>query len=97
MQVSLYYIRHKPTGFIIGMAKGMRGKGGSHLEPQSPLDAIPRFFRKEGRARAHLTTWLLGKQSALYTHEGEHDGNKIEKVSSRIKEEMEIAKIEINI
>lgn len=99
----LYAIHHKPTGdYILEYQKKQRG-GYSYSEPE-PLTSgrFPHFFVSEHAARSFLGSWLRGihhkKQSG--GHRYDYDGFledveqwvEIEKIPTRIKEEMELIK-----
>jgi hypothetical protein len=92
-------IRHNPTGYLIPMAQGRDGRGGSHMEP-APASVDTGLFRSERAAKGFLTTWLKGKVVAdrgMDSGAPECDPEYYEKlrtiqIRSRKREEMEIVK-----
>ncbi len=105
-----YAVRHKPTGHYIPEPSGRMGRGGSHVDPvevvPSKLDTHPRMWPTERGAQNYLSQWLRGKHHAL--HKWEQDGwespayridagTKIEHQPHRVREDMEIVKIPINL
>lgn len=108
--VSLFAIRHKPTGDYIPKPQGRDGRGGSHLEPVEPTgskETRPRFFDSHRSAKIFLSSWLKGKYVADRGFWEGHPGSDYERdyfenitivpVSSRIAEEMEIVEYTIDL
>lgn len=58
-QLTLYAIRHDPSGYFLPARKN--GRGYSHDEPRNPIEVLPRFFFKEIEAKRALTAWLQGE------------------------------------
>ena len=56
--LTLYAIRHDPSGCFLPARKN--GRGYSHDEPKSHTEAMPRLFFKEIEAKRALTAWLQG-------------------------------------
>lgn len=95
IQIS-FAIRHKPTGYLIPVAKGYRGRGGSHVEPCDPKIHRPKFFNSRASAKGWVTGWLKGKitVSTYQTYEGDWDEKwTVTPVPSRKAEELEIVEI----
>lgn len=72
--ITLYAVRHKPTGFYIPRPQRSDGRGGSFTKPFNFADpnsnglssrtmknAQPRFFTEERAAKIFLNAWLQGK------------------------------------
>ena len=99
-KITFWTIRHKPTGYMLPVAKGRDGRGGSHVEPVEP-SVDTRLFRSERAAKGFLTTWLKGKVVAERGMDPGHPGNDWESeyyedlktvpVPTRKREEMEVA------
>jgi len=100
-------IRHKPTGGYLPEPTGRMGRGGSHVEPVLHVDRMtePRLFHTERAAKTALGTWLKGKvhHSAGYSCSGPdfleeyYEELSTEHVPSRVREEMEIVPLEVNV
>ena len=71
MQIELYAIKHKPTGYFLPSRKG---RGYSHDEPQPNGGKLgPRLFFSRIAARNALTAWLMGtfaREVSLLDFEG---------------------------
>jgi len=95
-----YCIRHIPTGNILPCAFGRLDRGGSHVEPASIKEELPRLFSEKRYARGWLTVWLKGKhvKHSSYSYDGEYD-ECIEIIPQphRKREEYEIAPIYFKI
>lgn len=59
--ISIYAIRHKPTGKYLPQPVGRNRRGGSHVEPEDPDEQPPRFFTSLTTAKIVLSHWLKGK------------------------------------
>ena len=102
--VSLFAIRHKPTGDFLPRPLGREGRGGSHLEPVEPIgtkETRPRFFETERAAKIFLTGWIKGKvvHSAGYdSFNGEYyEDTETIPVPSRKAEDMEIVEYRVDL
>lgn len=74
----------------------------THTEPTDSGEHVPRLFVDPKKAKAALTQWLRGRQTAesgYQDSDGEWIGGGIviEHDPSRIKENMEIVEIEIRV
>jgi len=97
MIITVYAIRHKPSGGYLPMPRGRLGRGGSHTEPVIPDGSIekhPRLFPNERNAKNCLAAWLHGKYFA-YGEFGEDI--EIKPQPNRVREDMEIVPITINL
>jgi hypothetical protein len=104
MIITVYVIRHKPSGGYLPMPRGRLGRGGSHTEPVIPDGSIekhPRLFPNEKNAKNCLAAWLHGKYVAsrggggLDNEYWEEIG--IDHQAHRVREDMEIVPIAIGL
>lgn len=108
--IEKYAIKHKPTGHYLPEPKGRMGRGGSHVEPvkviQGQLATYPRMFPTKRGAENCLAQWLRGKHHAEYEYESDEPGGRqyridagtsIEHVPTRIREEMEVVTLVIEL
>lgn len=103
--MTLYVIRHKPSGQFMPEAGGkIRFRGGyTHWEPRDyadlPVDSIPpRLFTREQDAKTALTWWLNGVASVSGGHDyfGEYDEQwHVDAKPERRREDMEIVKMKL--
>lgn len=97
LTITLYGIRHKPTGHYLTKVKTRSGRGGTWREPQEATsDNPPRLFRSVFCAKIALTYWLKGMTVVRYDNDGEQY-NEVHSVPSRKIEEMEIVPITLSI
>ncbi len=108
--IEKYAIKHKPTGRYLPEPRGRMGRGGSHVEPvdviQGQLATYPRMFPTKRGAQNYLSQWLRGKHHAEYEWEREEwsspayrvdAGTSIKHVPTRIREEMEVVTLVIEL
>lgn len=99
MTLSLFLIRHNPTGFYLPEPAGRMGRGGSHVEPVDAASERPRIFPSKLSATRALAQWLRGKHHRDWHADWEtgdvEDGVSIEPVPSRKRDEMEIVEIAV--
>jgi len=97
--ITLYAIRQKSTGFYLPYPAGSSGRGGTHVEPVSPLQSNPRLFTLERAAKSSLTYWLGGKISVHHSdYGGEYDETWSTKfVASRRADDMEVIPVELKL
>lgn len=88
--LTLYAVRHIPTGHYIPDHKGRRG---TYVEPQA--DVIPRLFKQEYQAKGYLTIWLQGKITVRHNEYGEEDWD-TQPIPSRKREEMEVVPVTLS-
>lgn len=88
--MKLYFIRHKTSGLYIQRADGIRGKGGSLLEPGPADNARP--FHSLRATRGFMSNWLRG----MTIPDGEYDSRTIP-VKSRKAADFEIIEKEIDL
>lgn len=110
--ITLYAVRHKPTGFYIPRPQRTDGRGGSFTEPFNFADptsngksrrtannAQPRFFTEERAAKIFLNAWLQGRWKCH--RGGEWDDYYEEtypvKDPNRIAGDMEIVPVQITL
>lgn len=91
--LTLYLIRHKPTGKYLPVTKYNRG--GSHTEPMSVLAANPRIFYSKKAAISALAAWLKGKPATrnYFIDENAEEFLTILPQPHRIKSKMEIVEM----
>lgn len=103
--VTMYAIRHKPTGKYLPVPQGRGGRGGSHVEPldfseprgtkgkdHTTRGMIPRLWSEERMAKTALTVWCQGK---FYSDsEGDIFNKRIE---SRVYEDMEVVEVKVEL
>lgn len=94
-QLTLYAIRHDPSGYFLPARKN--GRGYSHDEPQSHAEVMPRLFFKEIEARRALTAWLQGIFSVRAGGPDQYGGDEpwldVEEKPGRKREEMSIVTV----
>lgn len=104
--ITLYAIKHKPSGGYLPIPRGRLGRGGSHTEPMIPDGSIekqPRLFPNEKNAKNCLAAWLHGKYVAYRGRDYGLDGAdyyeeiELKPQPHRIREDMEIVPITINL
>ena len=88
--MKLYFIRNKQTGLYIQRADGIRGKGGSLLEPGPADNARP--FHSLRATRGFMGNWLRG----MTIPDGDYDSRTIP-VKSRKAADFEIIEKEIDL
>lgn len=71
--LTLYAIRHDPSGHFLPARK--RGRGYSHDTPQSASEVIPRLFVKKLGASRALTAWLQGVFTARFELSNDDQAN----------------------
>ncbi len=101
-----YAIRHKPSGFLLGLPQGRNDKGGTWTEPVDPYGPDqPRLFRTEHAAKIALTYWLKGQTSITYGGGNEDwpieddcsEHWHINPLPGRKRENMDIARVQLII
>lgn len=99
--ITLFLIRHNPTGFYLPEPAGRMGRGGSHIEPVNPTAERPRIFPSKLSASRALSQWLRGKHHRKWDHDWEtghvEDRVIIEPIPSRKREEMEIVELKVDL
>lgn len=100
MSKTFYMIRHKTNGTWLPNAHGRGGRGGTHQEPT--INRPPRLFTKRQHANATLRWWLTGICAVRYggltgwdEREPDEEWYTKEPPSPRVKEEWEVAKIQV--
>jgi hypothetical protein len=102
-KMTFYAIRHKPTGGYLPMPRGRGGRGSSFMIPEKvwavnehDLCRVPLLCQTSHSAKAVLGQWLRGKHHA--THHGDDDMDlTIKYDGKRVREDMEIVKVEFNL
>lgn len=92
--LSMYAIRHMPTGRYILMGFCQSGRGSTAYEPAIPdADHLPRVFKTAPAAQRALRCWVRG---IYQSNDGVWNG-KITPVSTRKFEDMEVVPITLEI
>ena len=95
-----YAIKHIPTGNFLPYAKGSKGGGFTHVEPEK-FPYQPRLFHREQDAKSCLTVWLKGKITVSRYGGDPYDNYEcsedwhVEKGPNRKRREFEIIPIEL--
>ena len=98
--VSVWLIRHEPSGYYIPLPRGRGGRGGSYVEPSDLAQESPRLFWSERAAKSYLGLWALGKfyEKQYQDYEGNWDIDAgVTPVPTRNKADMRIVKLEIEL
>lgn len=93
--VSVYAIRHKPTGFYLpGSSRSALPP--SMVEPVDPREQPPRVWAEERHAHSTLTIWLRGIHKADYDDEtGSVHTEIVAPPVPRRREDMEVVQVEL--
>lgn len=97
--MSMFAIRHKPTGAFMPTFGSRKGRGGfTHDEPSTT--ATPRLFQRRQYAQAALAHWLKGRLTvrSYQDYSGEYDEDwSYEPIADRKAEDMEIVEVRIEV
>jgi len=88
-----YAIREKTTGGYLP-ASSRPNRSFTHFEVEK--DCIPRLFKRQSDASSALNRWLEGKHFVVFPNPYEFDTDVV-KVSTRIRENMEVVKVYLHI
>lgn len=99
MKLERFAIRHKPTGNFLPLTLN------NHTEAEPQPDCIPRLFDSRASASSALSRWLEGiwslnhyRTSGDWGDEWDYDwGPQIKPENPRVKEDMEVVKVEVLI
>lgn len=108
MKITMYAIKHVPTGGYLPAPKGRGGRGGSHMEPvvfDENSKELPRLFGRKAAANAGLIHWSKGiyKTDRGYDNGTPWSGGEyyeetyIDPQPHRRKEDMEIVPVVIEL
>lgn len=105
MRLQFYVIRDKKTGWYLPPGQGRNGRGTTHQDLVKPCETIPpRLFHTHQAAQLSLNWWLKGVTSVSYTSwSSPFEGSEVDESwyteprFERIKENMEIAKVELRL
>lgn len=105
ISITVYVVRHKPSGGLLPAPRGRMGRGGSHTEPvhfNGSKETFPRFFPTAKNAKNCLAAWLHGKVVAYRYSSGPHDYDYDEDIDvipqpNRRKEDMEVIPVTITL
>lgn len=97
--ITLWAIRHNPSGGFLYMPTTYTGRGGSFVEPITFPDKQgrqPRLFMSDRAAKSALGLWLKGK---FINHRDSEDEEvmEIRHQPNRKREEMQIVPIDITL
>lgn len=96
MNLTLFAIKHIPTGHYLPTPSGWGGRGGSHVEPAPVTTAcLPRLFHTEVAAKIALTYWLKGKTTVSHSYPDEGEDWHIEPQNHRKADEMEVVPVNL--
>ncbi len=94
--INFYFIRHIPTGYYL--RKGHYSTRGASYHEPAPFSDKTRIYYSLKSAERVLSCWLKGKyESDGGGDEGTYWTGKIIPVKSRIREDMEIIRREIDL
>jgi hypothetical protein len=93
--LSFWFVRHKPTGYVIHQGAGPNKSLGSYVEPEPATNRI-KLFTREHYARAWLTRWLRGREERVYLR-GDKEKVVCKPVATRKADEMEIVQLKVRL